>query len=57
MTMNDETGEGYVCDVCGKPFAAEEWEERHWGDEGEEYHEACCPICAEEDEEDEEDDA
>lgn len=49
--MNPLTGEGYRCAVCDQPFTVEEWEDRHNGRNGEEYHADCCPECIEEEEE------
>ena len=40
-----------TCDACGKPFTKQEWDERHWGPYGEEWHEACCPVCQADDDE------
>jgi hypothetical protein len=34
-----------TCSVCGKLFTADEWEERHEDDDGEDCHEQCCPGC------------
>lgn len=38
----DSTG---ICDTCGEAFSDEEWENRHWGDDDEVYHDRCCPCC------------
>lgn len=37
--------EGFICAVCGEGFTLAQWEERHNGRDGEEYHEECCPDC------------
>jgi hypothetical protein len=37
--------EDAICNVCGKPFSPEEWEARHSDEDGEDVHEACCPVC------------
>jgi hypothetical protein len=34
-----------VCNVCGKGFTEEEWDLRHSDEDGEDVHEACCPVC------------
>ncbi len=51
--------EGFICPVCGEGFTLAQWEERHNGKNGEEYHKECCPECkdgtAYDDEEDDED--
>lgn len=44
----DETMIGVTCSVCGEPFTPAEWEDRHSDDDGEDCHERCCPICADE---------
>lgn len=57
--MNPDTGEGYICEICGKPFTEQEWEDRHsLHEEGCDNkdmsgfcdcdlvaHEDCCPCC------------
>ncbi len=53
--------EGFICPVCGEGFTLAQWEERHNGKNGEEYHEECCPECKDgtaydEDEEDDDED-
>lgn len=39
-----------LCAECGEPFTVAEWDERHSGDDGEDLHEECCPVCADVDE-------
>lgn len=39
--------EGFICPICGEGFTLAQWEVRHNGDNGEEYHEDCCPECNE----------
>lgn len=34
------------CDMCGTEIAGEDYDERHWGEDGlSEYHPWCCPDC------------
>jgi len=35
----------FLCAVCGEGFTLEQWDVRHTGRNGEEYHEECCPEC------------
>lgn len=38
----------YECDVCGNGFIDEwDYDNRHTGLNGEEYHDSCCPDCNE----------
>jgi hypothetical protein len=41
MRMDDT-----ICEICGKPFTEQEWEDRHTDPAtGEDCHERCCPMC------------
>ena len=45
---NPSTGEGYICDACGRGFTQSEWDDRHDDEDSEEdryYHAECCSIC------------
>jgi len=34
------------CDACGNEIVGEDYDERHWGEDGcTEYHAWCCPDC------------
>jgi uncharacterized Zn finger protein (UPF0148 family) len=43
--MSSNYWEGFICPVCGEGFTLKQWEKRHNGKNGEEYHEECCPEC------------
>lgn len=33
------------CSVCGEPFTARQWEDRHSDEKGGDCHADCCPTC------------
>lgn len=34
------------CDMCGYEIVGEDYDERHWSEDGfSEYHASCCPEC------------
>ncbi len=37
--------ERFSCPICGEGFTLAQWEVRHNGRNGEEYHKDCCPEC------------
>ena len=40
-----EYWEGFTCPICGEGFTLKQWDKRHNGRNGEEYHDTCCPEC------------
>lgn len=43
--MSSNYWEGFTCPVCDKGFTLEQWDKRHNGKNGEEWHEGCGPEC------------
>lgn len=43
--MGSNYWEGFICPICNQGFTLAQWEDRRSGDNGEEYHEDCCPEC------------
>lgn len=39
-----------ICATCGEPITGPDYDARHWGSDGEEYHAGCCPECKEDEE-------
>lgn len=35
------------CSICHLPFTEDEWEVRHWAEDGSDVHEGCCVQCRE----------